>query len=189
MDSMKRFDPAENVMFLTFANRRISGAMMDHLRRTDPASRCIRGRIKLKQSTAASFYAEYGHEPTDDEIQQKLQVDDRAFSRIKDATFPHHHSLSATAIDNGDQRLSVGNTITDSSLPVGSLLEVEDIIQCVARRWGVTKAIIFRLYFLENESMRSLGSCVGFSESRVSQLISETIQRLRDKFKYEGVDA
>jgi len=197
--AIERFDPMREIKFETYALGRIKGAIIDELRSLDWVPRSVRSRARQIERTIGELEAKLGRAPTDEEIAGKLgvseeELDDDLFqiSRTSIAALDELWTVSA----GGDQ-VSLIDTIEDASgpSPTTALDETElreamaDAIAGLPER----EKIVITLYYYEELTLREIGEVLGVTESRVSQLHTKAVLRLKSRLSgsvsASGVDA
>jgi RNA polymerase sigma factor for flagellar operon FliA len=187
LDAIDKFDPEKNVKFKTYAVTRIRGAIFDELRSIDWVPRSIRQKTREVEEAIGSLEAQLGRTATDQEIAQSLGMDEGEFIKTM-------MKISGTSIlslsdvwFSGDEndKVSIGDSIeSPSSLNPDVIVEKEEI------RRVITDAIselpdkekkILVLYYYEDLTLREIGQVLEVTESRVSQLHTKAILRLRSK--------
>jgi RNA polymerase sigma factor for flagellar operon FliA len=183
--AIERFDPSRDVKFETYAMGRIKGAIIDELRSLDWVPRSVRSRARQIERTIGELEAKLGRAPTDEEIAGKLgvtqeELDDDLFqiSRTSIAALDELWTVSGA----GDQ-VSLIDTIEDTSgpSPTTALDETElreamaDAIAGLPER----EKIVITLYYYEELTLREIGEVLGVTESRVSQLHTKAVLRLK----------
>ena len=183
--AIERFDPMREIKFETYALGRIKGAIIDELRSLDWVPRSVRSRARQIERTIGELEAKLGRAPTDEEIAGKLgvseeELDDDLFqiSRTSIAALDELWTVSA----GGDQ-VSLIDTIEDTSgpSPTAALDETElreamaDAIAGLPER----EKIVITLYYYEELTLREIGEVLAVTESRVSQLHTKAVLRLK----------
>lgn len=186
-DAIDRFDPDKGFQFSTFASQRIRGAIIDYLRSVDWVSRITRDRHKRVNRALDRFRVVHGHAPTDQELTQHLGLDDREAGRFHGcAQIPGIVSMSAEhAAGDRDKagRLSESIKDQDARDPLTEA-QRQDIKDQLTRHLSRAERLIVILYYYEGMTMREVGLTLDISESRVSQMHSLIVARL--KVKLEG---
>jgi RNA polymerase sigma factor for flagellar operon FliA len=185
MDAIDAFDLARNIKFETYCAPRIRGAILDELRAMDWVPRLVRSRTNKVAEATKQLEVEQGFIPTHEEVAERMQVPMTEFRKIvKDSVAVGVVSLSRKWFE------------TDSSKDVREIDVVEDKgemtpIEMVDRRdfWdkflrGTNRAerLIVLLYYKEGMTMKEIGATLDLSESRVSQMHSSIILRLKSVY-------
>ncbi|AQT68411.1 Sigma-F factor [Anaerohalosphaera lusitana] len=182
MDAIDAFDPERGVKFETYCTPRIRGAILDELRSMDWVPRLVRARAHQLEGALSTLEAHLGRMPTETEIANELQLDMTEFKRLqRDAYATGVVSLSTNFSDSeGDKDVREIDVIKDkkSSDP---LVEAQkrDLKNLLTK--GLTRAerLIIILYYYEEMTMKEIGATLDLSESRVSQMHSSIIARLK----------
>ena len=181
MEAIVSFDLKRGIKFETFAARRIQGAMLDELRSQDWAPRLVRTRFHRIDQTARRFTMEHGRPATDDELKKASGLSSNEFDRSKcDAREVHINSIHRAASRNSEDRETEQLSIADGR-QVNPLSAVERLCLKEAVLRGMTRAerLIVVLYYYEQMTMKEIGATLDLSESRVSQMHSSILARLK----------
>ena len=187
MDAVDSFDPDRGVKFETFCTQRIRGAMFDELRSMDWVPRLVRSRTAKVEKVRKSIEMETGSRPTEDEVAKRLNVTGDEFEKLqKDSRPISMVSLTRKCFE------------TDSSKDVREIDVVEDgrqenPLQAVQKQdlqalitKGLSRAerLIVILYYYEEMTMKEIGATLDLSESRVSQMHSSILARLKAQMQH-----
>ncbi len=188
IEAVQSYDPARKAKFETFCQQRVVGAVVDWLRSLDPQSRTIRTFEKQRQRAQEALLAELGRRPTHEEIARRLRMSAERYdqlSRISQLGREVHFSAmdargSAEAHGRGNDRSwDVGDrSQNDPSSRLARSMLVEFITKGLARE----ERLVLTLYYYEDLTMAEIGSVLDLSESRVSQIHKEVIQRLQNRY-------
>jgi RNA polymerase sigma factor for flagellar operon FliA len=186
MEALDRFDPSKATL-RTFAARRIRGAMLDGLRSRDPVSRATRSAIRNVEATADRMRLKTGVNPSPEELAREMSISERTYSKIalwmRDTVT---RSLSGQAMRGGESGESSGQTAADS-LPDN---RQDDPSRAFARKivreeiatgFSRSERLIITLYYYEQMTMKEIGATLDLSESRVSQMHSSIVARLKTR--------
>jgi len=183
--AIERFDPGREIKFETFAMARIRGAIIDELRSLDWVPRSVRTRAREIERAIAALEKEYLRAPTDEEIARKLGV---TGPELEESLHEIARS-SIAALDelwsptgSGDQ-IALIDTIEDESGPDPELsLEQGEVREALAEAISdlpEREKLVVTLYYYEELTLREIGEVLGVTESRVSQLHTKAILRLK----------
>ncbi len=184
MDAIDSFDLDRNVKFETFCAPRIRGAILDELRNMDWVPRLVRHRAAKLAEISRTLEAELGRAPTDDEISRRLGYSRAQFEKLQRDAASVAQVAPARKLHDPDTHREVFeiDVLPDRSGrdPV-SHTQRHDVQELVTR--GLTKAerLIITLYYYEEMTMKQIGQTLDLSESRVSQMHSAIIERLKEK--------
>lgn len=181
--AVKAFDPARGIRFSTYCAGRIQGAILDWIREFDWVPRLARSRSRKLSIATKQLRNDLGREPTRADLMRRIGVSPGEFAKIEaDAgTIPETVSLSRKWYQTGgDKEVREVDVIADTTAPDAALnLERADLKQFILR--GLTRAerLIVTLYYYEDLTMKQIGRALDLSESRVSQMHSSIIARLK----------
>jgi len=182
MDAIDAFDPARGVKFETYCSPRIRGSILDELRSMDWVPRLVRARAHQLTKATQSLEAHLGRKPTKKEIAEELDMDTEEFNRLqRDANAVSLVSLSTKYSDgDGEKDIREIDVIKDQKSQ-DPLTEAQkrDLKSLLTK--GLTRAerLIIILYYYEEMTMKEIGLTLDLSESRVSQMHSSIVQRLK----------
>ncbi len=180
VDCLNKFNPLLNYKFETYARQRVEGSMKDYLRRIDPASRLARTRTKMISRGIEEFKAQHGRNPTDEELQQVLQLDEKEFLAVmRDVHVPNTIPFHPTDDDEGGDGL-VATSIEVKSDGYESVEQI-DLHNWLCSQLGTYDKLIVILTYTEGLTMLEIGHAIGYSESRVSQRLKHIHAVLRGK--------
>ncbi len=182
MDALDAFDPERGVKFETYCTPRVRGSILDELRSMDWVPRLVRARAHQLERALRTLEAHLGRMPTETEIAAEMNLDMNDFHRLqKDAVATGIVSLSNKFNESdGDKDIREIDIIEDQKSR-NPLLEVQkrDLKGLLTK--GLTRAerLIIILYYYEEMTMKEIGATLDLSESRVSQMHSSIIARLK----------
>jgi RNA polymerase sigma factor FliA len=183
--AIERYDPDRDIKFETYAIARIRGSIIDELRALDWVPRSVRSRAREIERAIASLEAKFGRAPTDEEIAEKVGI---SVTELEDSLTDISRS-SIAALDElwsvsgeGDQ-VSLLDTLEDpdSVRPADALDETElrEILGDAISRLPEREKLVITLYYYEELTLREIGEVLGVTESRISQLHTKAILRLK----------
>jgi len=183
--AIERFDPDREIKFETFAMARIRGAIIDELRSLDWVPRSVRTRARQIERAIAALEKELHRAPTDEEIAKKLGVTEE---ELDDSLLEISRS-SVGALDElwspsaGGDSIALIDTIEDESGPDPEVsLEQTEVKEALAESISdlpEREKLVVTLYYYEELTLREIGEVLGVTESRVSQLHTKAILRLK----------
>ncbi len=186
IDAAGRYRPSSGVPFEAFARRRVHGAMLDALRDLDWAPRSLRKLRRDLDSTIARLRHTLGHEPTESEIAKAMDLSDAEYSKALDQV----RSLEIGALRQLEATTPEGSSLLELCMDPDegpeARLERTEMRQHLARALGELperERQILALYYEEELTMAEIGEVIGVCESRVSQLRSLAISRLRTSLR------
>jgi len=181
MDAINAFDPERGVKFATYCTPRIRGAILDELRSMDWVPRLVRARAHQLNRAMRTLEAQLGRLPSENEIAKELDMDTNEFQRLqRDATAISLMSLSNNLDTEGDNDICEIDIIEDKKSE-DPMVEAQkrDLKSLLTK--GLTRAerLILILYYYEEMTMKEIGATLDLSESRVSQMHSSIVARLK----------
>lgn len=182
IQAIDNFDPTQNVKLKTYAEFRIRGAILDSLRESDWAPRLKRRQAREFEAAMARLEQKLGRVPEEAEIAQELQlsVDDYR-QRLTEMEGLNVGELEYVRDDNDTPLLLKYTASSDEESPAVTLerRELERLIaSCIDRIPKVEKTVL-SLYFYEELTLREIAEIMGYHLSRVSQIKTQAIVRLR----------
>ena len=183
--AIERYDPAREIKFETYAIARIKGAIIDELRALDWVPRSVRARARDIERAIAELERKLRRAPTDEEIAAKLGVTEEELG--DSLTEISRSSIAAldelwTVSDGGDS-VALIDTIEDTSGPDPEFsLEQTELNEALAEaiaRLPEREKLVVTLYYYEELTLREIGEVLGVTESRVSQLHTKAVLRLK----------
>ena len=181
IDAAGRFKPSLGVPFSAFARRRIHGAMLDSLRGLDWAPRAVRKLRRDVDSAIANLRFSLGREPDAADIAQALDVSEAEYDRMLDKLKSAELATIRQSSVGEDGRSALDVEIEPSEGP-HARLEREELRRLLAGAIGdlpERERQILALYYEEELTLAEIGEVIGVGESRVSQLRTQAIARLR----------
>ncbi|MDX1681825.1 MAG: FliA/WhiG family RNA polymerase sigma factor [Phycisphaeraceae bacterium] len=182
MDAIDAFDQDRGVKFTTYCSARIRGAILDELRAMDWVPRLVRSRSTKVDRASRVFKARHGRPPTHDEIADALGVDDHEYEKIRrDAGAVNMHSLSRKWYETDSHKDVCEIDILEDNRQTDPFNEVErgDLKAMLTRGLTRSERLIVILYYYEELTMKEIGATLDLSESRVSQMHSSILARLK----------
>ncbi len=189
MAAIERYDPNRDVKFETYAIARIKGAIIDELRAMDWVPRSVRARARDIERAIAELEKKHMRAPSDEEIAAKLGITEEeletSLSDIGRTSIAALDELWTISSSGGDQ-VALIDTIEDTTgpEPQAALAQTalkEALGEAIARLPEREKLVV-TLYYYEELTLGAIGEVLGVTESRVSQLHTKAILRLRSRF-------
>jgi RNA polymerase sigma factor for flagellar operon FliA len=184
--AIERFDPDRDIKFETYAIARIKGAIIDELRSMDWVPRSVRARARDIERAIADLERKLMRAPNDDEIASKLGVSEEEFQdsllEISRSSIAALDELWVGPSGTGDT-LSLIDTIEDPQAPQPqqaiAQTELREALSESIARLPEREKLVVTLYYYEELTLREIGEVLGVTESRVSQLHTKAILRLK----------
>lgn len=187
IDAINKYDLSREVKFETFCAPRISGAILDELRSMDWVPRLVRHRSSRVEQARQQIEKELGRRATDDEIADRLNIDDEEFQKFRRDS----KAVGVTSINrkcfpsDGSRELREIDVIKDNAQtsPV-KLLQRRDLRELITKGLSRAERLIVILYYYEAMTMKEIGATLDLSESRVSQMHSSILARLKAQMQH-----
>ncbi len=184
--AIERFEPERGIKFETFAMTRIRGAIIDELRSLDWVPRSVRSRAREIEATQAKLEHELQRAPSEAELAARLKISEdelqTALLEIANSSVYALDELWTVSDSSGDQ-VSLLDTISDPRAedPQESLAssEIKDRLTEAISSLPEREQLVVALYYYENLTLREIGEVLGVTESRVSQLHTKAVMRLK----------
>ncbi len=184
--AIERFEPERGIKFETFAMTRIRGAIIDELRSLDWVPRSVRSRAREIETTQAKLEHELQRAPTEAELAAKLGITEEELqTSLLEIANSSVYALDElwTVSDSSGDTVSLLDTISDPRAedPQESLAssEVKDRLTEAIATLPEREQLVVALYYYENLTLREIGEVLGVTESRVSQLHTKAVMRLK----------
>jgi RNA polymerase sigma factor for flagellar operon FliA len=180
--AIDNFDPSLEVQLNTYAERKIRGAILDGLRETDWAPRGVRQKSKLIEAAIHRAKQRLGREATEEEIAGELGIAQAEYQKwLAEVKSVELERLEYAGGDEPGHQLL--RFISDSDAPSPFILaeraELERILALAIDRMPKIERTVLHLYYFEELNLREIGEVVGLHLSRVAQLRTQAILRLR----------
>ena len=183
--AIERYDPGRDVKFETYAIARIKGAIIDELRALDWVPRSVRARARDIERAIGELEKKLMRAPTDEEICARLGVtEDELQTSLLEISRSSIAALDELwTVSSGGDQISLLDTIedTDTEGPQEALsqTELKEALAEAIARLPEREKLVVTLYYYEELTLREIGEVLGVTESRVSQLHTKAILRLK----------
>jgi RNA polymerase sigma factor for flagellar operon FliA len=185
MDAIDKYDPSRDNKFKTYAEFRIRGAILDELRSQDWVPRSVRDKAKRLDRMAADLEQKFGRKATDDELSQALGMPIDDFfdmnAKVKGVQLLSIDDFGGT---NGNaERRSLLDSLENpnSKNPFTQLrnASAKDILRRHIDELPEKQKLVLQLYYFEDLNLKEIGRILEVTESRVSQLHTQAIEKLK----------
>ena len=186
ISAIERYEPDRDVKFETYAIARIRGAIIDELRALDWVPRSVRSRAREIERAIGELEGKLGRVPSDEEIAAKLGITteelDESLSEISRSSIAALDELWSVGGSDGDQ-VALIDTIEDTQGPepqsAFAQTELREMVADAITSLPEREKLVITLYYYEDLTLREIGEVLGVTESRVSQLHTKAILRLK----------
>jgi RNA polymerase sigma factor for flagellar operon FliA len=194
ISAIERFELEREIKFETYAITRIKGAIIDELRSLDWVPRSVRARARAIERANTKLEHKLQRAPTDEEMADELEMSVSDFQdqllQISNSTVAALDELWTVSDASGDQ-VSLLDTLQDPGAPdpanVIDATDLKDRIADAIARLPEREKLVVALYYYENLTLREIGEVLGVTESRVSQLHTKAVLRLRGRMAEENI--
>lgn len=186
VDAIEKFEPERGLKFETYAMQRIRGAILDDLRALDWVPRSVRSRARDVERALERLEARLQRTATDAELAEEVGLDVAELREL----FAQLQMTSVVALDDligggGAGQVSLAETLRDERAedPVNALVHRDSRRQLAeaVKRLSERDRVVVTLYYFENLTLAEIGKVLGVTESRVCQLHTRAVLRLRGK--------
>jgi RNA polymerase sigma factor for flagellar operon FliA len=185
-DALSRFDAEQGVMFETFATQRIRGAMLDELRGNDWMSRGDRRHQRAIESAVRALEQRHGRAPSEGEIAAEmgmaLQAYQELLGKVRGTQLVCLEDMSG---DEGDEDFLDRHVASEDSNPL-ALLQDQRMRQALVdaiKNLPEREQYVMSMYYEHDMNLKEIAAVIGVTESRVCQLHSQSIARLRSRLR------
>ena len=178
LDAAEKFDRAQGVRFRTYAELRIRGAILDSLRSLDWVPRSLRRKRRELQRAESGLEAKLGRKPADEELASAMGLSLTELEAVRERV--RRADAASFGTESFDRVVTL--TIDPSSPDPHELLERREIENLLARaieKLPAKERLVLTLYYHEELTMKEVGRILGVNESRVSQIHSAAVSKLR----------
>lgn len=192
LDAINKYDVSQGNKFETYAVSRIRGSIMDELRKLDWAPRLLRKKAREIDRKCKELEEKYGRSATDDEVATALNISqaelNSVYSDLNSTTF-----LSLDEVwqnDDGNKPISRLQTVEDclitNQFHYLQQAEVKAILAQAINQLPEKEKLVVVLYYYENLTLREIGEILDVSESRVCQIHTKVVTRMRAGLMKKG---
>ena len=186
MDAIEAFDMERGVKFETYCVPRIRGAMLDELRTMDWVPRLVRSKASKVEAARKVVEARVGRPPTEVEIAEQMGLPIHEFERMKsDASAVNLVSLEKKWYETDSYKDVREIDILEDKKGEDPTRRIQknDLMRLVTKGLNRNERLIIILYYYEELTMKDIGNTLGLSESRVSQMHSSIVARLKEQLE------
>ncbi|GHU50860.1 RNA polymerase sigma factor WhiG [Clostridia bacterium] len=184
IDAVEKFDPAMGYKFETFASLKIKGAIIDFMRKQDWIPRNQRSLVKDLNNTYESLYAELGREPSKEEIAAKMGISEAQLDNIMQK---RHNAILLSYEEAINEKMMTASPLMtehkDLDAPETEILkeELKKTLLGAIDQLNAKERMVISMYYYENLKLKEIAAIMAITESRVSQIHSAALLKLRHK--------
>lgn len=190
MDAIQKYDPEKNCKFKTYAEFRIKGAILDQLRSLDWVPRSVRQKGRKLERAYGEVEQRLGRSANEEEVADSLGLELDKFhtliNQVRGISLVNLEEIRGTNSD-GDRAGTFADIIEDvhAENPFASLklTETKHVISDTIGSLPEKERLVISLYYYEDLNMKEIGNILGITESRVCQIHTKSVMRLRSKLK------
>ena len=186
LEASRAFDPVKGIEFENFAHSRVRGAMLDEVRRLSFLPRSAVAFNKEHNTTVHALAAELGRAPSQAEIADYMGKDLEDFhkERGKAKRFETYSMEVVT-----EEVMSIADDASQQPDVIVEEAQFMDAVTDAIAQLPEREQLVMQLYYVEEFNLKEIGETLGVSESRVSQILSSVVKKLRGTLKVEGAEA
>lgn len=194
INAIERFELEREIKFETYAITRIKGAIIDELRALDWVPRSVRARAREIEKVHAKLEHRLHRTPSDEEMARELDMPVEEFQeilvKISNSTVVALDELWAVSDSSGDA-VSLLDTLHDPDAPDPQQMlaasELKDRLADAIAALPEREKLVIALYYYENLTLREIGEVLGVTESRISQLHTKAVLRLKSRLQGDNL--
>jgi len=188
INAADRFDPARGVLFKTFAEQHVRGAIIDELRSNDILSRSMREKHKRLEREVTILEHALGRNPTSEEVADALSISlDEYFGLLDDVHVLTFISLDDSWEDEDGNSLCLSDVLSEQAekSPQHQVIRMQlaEALGEAIETLPDKERLSVTLYYNEGMNLKEIGATLALTESRISQLLSQAMIRLKGKLK------
>ena len=183
-DALEKYDPSKGVKFSTYAEIRVRGYILDHLRHLDWVPRNIRSKIKNLENKIVELETKLGRQAKAEEIAEYLGMSLEDYMKYAESAVNNILISLATDISKEDDEslqlwevISVDDDTPEKYVEEKQLKEI--LFDIINNKLDEREKLILTLYYYEELNMKEIAEILGCTESRISQLHTKTMLKLR----------
>lgn len=194
VETAGRFDPDRGIAFSTFAGRRIEGAILDIIRREDWLPRSLRAKARQVNAVEQQLIEERGETPDQHAVAEAAELSIQELSELRHKVRRGVVMALDRPMNSGESAATLGDMLADDADELIAGLEDRELkayIRSAVHLLPPRHRTVVVGYFLEGRPMDELGALLGVTQSRISQIKDDALNRIREglKAQYEETPA
>ncbi len=184
MDAIKKYDSTRNNKFKTYAEFRVRGAILDALRSEDWVPRSIRDKTKKINKVTKELEQKFSKTPKSKEIAEALNISiEKCHEILKETNKVNIIPIDKSLFFNNTDKTSILTALesTNSPFNIANKKSLQKVITTAIEELPERQRMVLSLYYYEEFNLRKIGQILKVTESRVSQLHAQAIERLKTK--------
>lgn len=191
IQAIERYDPSRDNKFMTYAVFRIKGAVLSELRSRDFLGRTTRKKIRSLEKAYLKLEQQLGREVKDEELAAEMEMDLDQFYQVKrmsSISFISFEEIGCTTKEEKENFLNyLANNDGDDALSLTTIKEVKNTLAKHIESLPEKERLVVSMYYSDEMTMKEIGQALDITESRVSQIHSQAVIRLRNKLRKDGL--
>jgi len=191
IQAIDRYDPSRDNKFMTYAVFRIKGAIISELRSRDFLGRSLRRKIKELDKAYFGLEQKLGREASAEELAEALNTDVDQVNKVRRMSNISFISFEEVEYASKNEKRSLIDYLNsnnlDDALAVTRIKEIKAAIEKAIEKLGKKEQLVLSLYYSDGLTMKETGKVLDITESRVSQIHSRAIIRLRGRLRNQGL--
>jgi RNA polymerase sigma factor for flagellar operon FliA len=186
IQAIDRYDPCRDNKFTTYAAFRIRGAVLSELRSRDYLSRSSRRKTREMEKTCHELEQQLGREVDDEELAAAMDIDLEQLHQIRQAACISFISFEELGVASARDKEKLANSLLvddEDALSQAGLKELRRGLAEAIATLPDKEKMVLSLYYSDELTMKEAGEVLGVTESRVSQLHSQAVLRLRSRLR------
>jgi RNA polymerase sigma factor FliA len=186
LDAIEKFDLTRNIKFETYASKRVRGAIIDSLRKEDILPKNVREQAKKIEKAYITKEAELGRKATDTEIMQELgMTNDEFYGSIDKIKGISVVSMDAEILNSDGKKFYFEDIAGEEGSAIADFEKKEAVEKLaeIIEKLDREERIVLETYYWDGLTLKEIGSVLGISESRVCQIHTKIILKIRSGFR------
>ena len=191
IQAIERYDPTRDNKFMTYAVFRINGAVLSELRSRDFLGRTTRKKIRNLEKAYLKLEQKLGREAEDQEVADEMNMDLDQFYQVKrmsSISFVSFEEIGCST--RSEKETFLGSLFGGERRDALSMTAIKEIKATLARhieQLPEKERLVVSMYYSDEMTMKEVGKVLNITESRVSQIHSQAVIRLRNKLRKDGL--
>jgi len=183
LEASSNFDHSKGASFETFAGIRIRGAMLDEIRRGDWTPRSVHKNSRMISEAIKVLEAELGRDVTDIEVAEKLELSLNEYHHIlNDVSSGKIIGIDDLGVSEDAFNTNKDNAVDEPYDQIEQVIFKKTLAECISSL-PERESLVLSLYYDEELNLREIGQVLDVSESRVSQIHSQAMHRLKSRMQ------